>query len=609
MEPAPHTPAPSAPARPPAPLPSKSKASAGAKPPRAAAPPPRRRPTGPVLHRIFSPEMRAMYLEGLSKTETVAQEVLRTRLAIVDKALAAGKEAPFKLSRAEIRDRARTIRGYLARARQAIADGRRDRAAAAVREVRKELARIDCVSFVEYVLKTEKGRKPITLTEMHREWHRMADENDRVVIWAHIGSGKSLLFIAARTLWELGRDPELRIGIVSEVASKAKKLARPLKTYIQTSRELHEVFPGLRPSLRDGDPWTTSELTIDRPSSAKDASITIVSALKPSISSARLDRVYFDDILSHRTARKPTQQEELRRMMQAEVMGRLEPNARAIAVNTAWKMGDYMNELARLPGAVSARFGVYDEHGVIRCPWIPEEWIKQKEAELGAVESARQLHVLDREDEDSRFDEAWIRKSLELGEGYSLVYQISEEDRQRYLEEGAVLAVGVDVAASKKKLGGRTALVAMLVHADGEHQILWVRAGQFSAPEIRDLVILFHHRYGAMVFVETVGVQKWMLEMVHEVSDAAVAPFQTGTNKIDPVFGVESVGNLMAQGKLLLPSDQMVPRGQIKDLLFDLRTYNPGKHLGDILAATWIAKEGARQLRGAMWGSSGAAVA
>ena len=58
------------------------------------------------------------------------------------------------------------------------------RAVAAVREVRKELARIDCASFVEFVLRTEKGRRPITLTPMHREWHRMADEHDRVVIWA-----------------------------------------------------------------------------------------------------------------------------------------------------------------------------------------------------------------------------------------------------------------------------------------------------------------------------------------------------------------------------------------------------------------------------------------
>ena len=595
-----------------APPPTTASIAAPAPPPpragRPGAPPRRPAPRKPApLHRLFTAETRELYLQGIDRTETIAKEVLLDRINLIAQAEAKGQEPPFKLTRAEVRQRAGNIRSHLARARAAIEDGRRDRAVAAVREVRKELARIDCASFVEFVIRTEKGRRPITLTPMHREWHAMADGFDRVVIWAHIGSGKSLLLITARTLWELGRDPELRIGIVSETAAKAKKLARPIKAYVESSRELREVFPALRKSLRDGMPWNQSELTVDRLNSAKDASITIVSALKPTIASARLDRVFFDDILSHRTARKPTQQEELRIMMRAEVMGRIEPNGRAIAVNTAWKMGDYMNELSTLahPDAVR-RYGIRDEHGVIRCPWLDEHFIAQKEAELGPVESARQLHVIDREDEDSRFNEEWIRTSLTLGDGVRLVYELKGEERARYIDDGCVIVVGVDVAASKKRAGARTAFTVLLVHPDGEHQVLWIKAGQFTAPEIRDLVILFHHRYGAVVFVETVGVQKWMIDLVAEVSDAYVAPFQTGTNKIDSTYGVTSVGHLMERGKLCLPSNNLVPRGQVKDFLADIRAFHPQKHPGDVLMSLWIAKEGARQLRGTTFGAVGA---
>ena len=551
-----------------------------------------------------------MYERGLAELEDHAKEVLRDRWELIEAAEARGETPPFRLTKEEIRARGASIRSHIIRARAALAEGRRDRTAASVREVRKELARIDCVSFVEFVLRTEKDRKPIVLAPMHREWHRMADGYDRVVIWAHIASGKSLLLIAGRILWELGRDPDLRIGVVSETVPKARKLARPLRTYIESSKDLREVFPGLRKSLRKEAPWTLSELMVDRPSSAKDASVTIVSALKPSIASARLDRVFFDDILSHRTARKPTQQEELRRMMQAEVMGRLEPEARTIAVNTAWKQGDYMNELAALaPKEAVRRYGVRDEHGVIRCPWLNEAWIAKKERELGPVESARQLHVIDREDEESRFEEAWIRTSLALGEGVRLVYELKGEERARYIDAGCVIVVGVDVAASKKRAGARTAFTVLLVHPDGEHQVLWIKAGQFSAPEIRDLVILFHHRYGAVVFVETVGVQKWMIDLVAEVSDAYVAPFQTGTNKIDHTYGVTSVGNLMKLGKLCLPAKEGVPRGQVKDFLADIRAFHPQKHPGDVLMSLWIAKEGARQLRGMTYGAVGADVA
>jgi hypothetical protein len=433
---------------------------------------------------------------------------------------------------------------------------------------------------------------------MHREWHQMADGHDTVVIWAHIGSGKSLMLIAARSLWELGRDPELRIGIVSETSNKAKKLARPIAAYIQNSRELREVFPALRPSRRDGEPWTTTEMTVSRPNFAKDASITIVSAMRPAIASARLDRVFFDDILSHRTARKPSQQEELRRLMQAEVMGRMGPDARLIAVNTAWKLGDYMNELRALAGAVGGRYGVYDETGAIRCPWITPEWIKKQEERLQPVEAARQLHVQDREDEDSQFDEEWIRTSLRLGDGVGFVWKLEPAQRARFIDQGCVLAVGVDVAASKKRAGAKTAFVAILVWPeDGEHQILWIESGQFTAPQIRDRVIMYHLRYGAVVFVESVGVQKWMLEIVGEVSDVPVAPFQTGANKVDPVFGVGSIATLMRDGKLLIPSVGLTPVGDGKHLLTDLRSFRPDRHTGDSLMALWIAKEGARMMR------------
>lgn len=604
LSPSPTSPAPSK-AAPKAPVP--PPASPRAKvPSRKAAPARRFVRRGPAPHQLFTPETKQLYLAGLTETEEHAKEVIRGRWALVDAALAAGKEAPFKLSHAELRATAASVRRLLARARASVEEGRRDRAALAVHQIRVELARIDCISFTELVIKTEVGRKPIRLTEMHREWHEMADGNDTVVIWAHIGSGKSLMLIAARSLWELGRDPELRIGIVSETSAKAKKLARPIAAYIQNSRELREVFPALRPSMRDGEPWNTTEMTVSRPNFAKDASITIVSAMRPAIASARLDRVFFDDILSHRTARKPAQQEELRRLMQAEVMGRMGPDARLIAVNTAWKMGDYMNELAALPGAAHARYGVYNDNGQIRCPWITEEWVKKQEARLQPIEAARQLHVQDREDGDGQFDEAWIKTSLLLGDGVGLVYRLTPAERAHYVEQGCVIVTGVDVAASRKKAGGRTAFVTLLVWPDGEHQILWVECGQFSAPEIRDKIIFHHMRYGAAMFVETVGVQKWMLEMVGEVSDVPVAPFQTGANKVDPLFGVGSIALLMRDGKLLIPSKGLVPLGDGLELLTGLRTFRPDKHPPDSVMALWIAKEGGRQIRWQITGTADA---
>ena len=543
--------------------------------------------------------LEAMLRAAVDRLEVDARAIIADRARILAAALDAGQPAPWNLSREELFNTAKACRHHLLRARAGLADGRRMRVAAALIDIRIELSRIDCATFTEFVIKTETGRKPIRLTEMHREWHRMADESENVIIWAHINSGKSSMFVLPRVLWELGRDREKRIIIVSETSLKAKKIARPMSAAIRYSVELRQVFPLLRPSVREGEPWNTTEMTVDRPNFSKDASITIVSAMNPASQGSRVDIAFFDDVLTRRTARKPEQQTELKKNLQAEVMGRFVEGGRLVAVNTAWKQGDYLNHLkATLPNVRAERYGVYDHAGEIRCPWISQKWIDARIAGLGPVEINRQLHVVDQEDEDSKFEEEWIRKSKALGEGIQLIYGFTEEERARLNEMGYITVVGVDLAASeKKRTGAQTVLTALLIYPDGDHQVLWIDAGRYTAPTIRDKIVAFHQRYGAVVFVETNGVQKFVLQIVTDVSDVPVLPFQTGSNKLDPAFGVESLGILMANNKFVLPSKGGIGLGQIEEFLSELRAYRPQKHPGDCIMSMWIAKEGGRQLR------------
>jgi hypothetical protein len=80
-------------------------------------------------------------------------------------------------------------------------------------------------------------------------------EGDRLAVaHAHIEFGKSFLCGVMRTLWLLGRDPSARIIVCSSAHGQAERVAGTVKSYIEQSTELREVFPKLRPAFPRNSP-------------------------------------------------------------------------------------------------------------------------------------------------------------------------------------------------------------------------------------------------------------------------------------------------------------------------------------------------------------------
>jgi hypothetical protein len=110
------------------------------------------------------------------------------------------------------------------------------------------LARKDAAVFCEYVLKDEETKADVENAPHHWVWQRILDAHPSVVIFAHIESAKTSAISLGRTLWETGNDPTLRHAIASANQDQAKKVLRAVRTYIESSDELREVFPDLLPS-------------------------------------------------------------------------------------------------------------------------------------------------------------------------------------------------------------------------------------------------------------------------------------------------------------------------------------------------------------------------
>jgi hypothetical protein len=357
-----------------------------------------------------------------------------------------------------------------------------------------EAAREDINCFVTTVMRDERTGLPLEQAEVHRAWHKLASENDRLMLWSSIESGKTSQLSIARTLFELGRDKGLRIGIVSNTAGQSQKVLRSIKRYIESSPELHAVFPDLRPS---SDQWTTSAITVKRQSISKDPSIQGI-GVHGNILGSRLDLLIVDDLLDVENTRSAQGREDCFAWLQAACLSRLTSKGRVLVVGTAFHPDDALHRLARMPGFKAMRYPVLLEDGTPRWAerWPPERIARVRET-LGPLEFARQLLCVARSDDEARFKKEWIDVCLARGEGKQLCYGMDK------LPPGFKTYTGVDLAVQQKDGSDSTVLFTIAVHPNtNDREVLNIERGKWSGPEIVSRIIDHHRRFLSIVVVE-----------------------------------------------------------------------------------------------------------
>lgn len=391
----------------------------------------------------------------------------------------------------------------------------------------------------------------------------------------------------ARTLYELGRDKGLRIGIVSNTAGQSQKVLRSIKRYIESSPELHAVFPDLRPSQ---DQWTTSAITVKRNSISKDPSIQAI-GVHGNILGSRLDLLIVDDLLDVENTRSAQGREDCFAWLQAACLSRLTAKGRVLVVGTAFHPDDALHRLARMPGFKAMRYPVLLEDGTPRWAerWPPERIARVRET-LGPLEFARQLLCVARSDDEARFKKEWIDVCLARGEGKQLCYGMDK------LPPGFKTYTGVDLAVQQKDSSDFTVLFTIAIHPNTkDREVLNIERGKWSGPEIVSRIIDTHRRFLSIVVVENNASQDFIIQFARGQYAVPIRPFTTGRNKAHPEFGIEALATELAGRKWIIPSRGGMPaHPEIATWVQEMLYYQPASHTGDSLMASWFAKEGER---------------
>jgi hypothetical protein len=207
---------------------------------------------------------------------------------------------------------------------------------------RARRAREDVAEFFSLVLREETTRERVAVVPHQRLLFEFVTSHDHCVVRMPVGFGKTYS-LTAMGLWQLGREQTARGAILSATQGQASKPLMMVRDYIEGvagDGELRMVFTRLRPTQREGDPWTNTKITVDRPAGIRDPSLVAV-GLGGSLPGARLSWILVDDVLDEENTRTAEQRANVKRWFNSIVLGRRDIRGSRIAVvNTPWHPQD-----------------------------------------------------------------------------------------------------------------------------------------------------------------------------------------------------------------------------------------------------------------------------
>ena len=175
----------------------------------------------------------------------------------------------------------------------------------------------------------------------------------RAVIISATELGKSQQFSVGFPVHELGKNSRKRIGVVQRAQKQALGNVRTAAKYIQTSAEVHEVFPELVP----GDKWSEDGYYVQRPPTIRFPSLSAIGMCGTALSGFRGDGFVLDDILDSTNTRTKRRNDENQEWFFSEIYSRMTTDAWCYFVGNAWNPDDLYHRLEKM-GWPTYRFPV-----------------------------------------------------------------------------------------------------------------------------------------------------------------------------------------------------------------------------------------------------------
>jgi predicted phage terminase large subunit-like protein len=266
----------------------------------------------------------------------------------------------------------------------------------------RSFARIDPDQFIELCFSDPAGRA-VEQAAVHEELQEFLTTHPKALVELPRDHGKSFQ-VCGRLLWELGRNPGLRVKVVCATEAVAAERSRFLRDAIAHNPQVRLVFPELLPAT----PWAAEAFTVARPADVIGPSVAAF-GIGAGSTGTRADLLVCDDVVDVRSLHSRAERDRVADYFQNNLMNLLEPDGRFWGLFTPWHADDLNARLKRNPAYSLFRKAV----GPDLEPVWPEKWPREKllarKAEIGAASFARGYRLVPIADEDTPVRAAWVR--------------------------------------------------------------------------------------------------------------------------------------------------------------------------------------------------------
>ncbi len=267
-----------------------------------------------------------------------------------------------------------------------------------------------------------------------------------------------------RVLWELGRDPGLRVVLACASESLAAQRCRFLRDAVTGNERLRLVFPHLRP----GRPWRAGAFTVRRPAEVIGPSVAAVGVGAAS-TGRRADLLVCDDVVDARALRSRAERERVKCYFHENLMNLLEPGGRCWSLFTPWHRDDLNSALKANPAFALFRRAVGDDLAPVWPERWPRERLEARRQEVGEAAFARGYRLVSVADDEVPIRAEWVK------------FWTEEAECER-------VVLSVDPAVSERSGADRSALVALGRTAANEVRVLEAVARRVATPALVELI-------------------------------------------------------------------------------------------------------------------------
>ena len=321
----------------------------------------------------------------------------------------------------------------------------------------------------------------VNTSRCHVEIQKFWSEHDDCFLQAHRGLGKSSQMIG-RVAWEIGKNPDLRIKIVSNVAPEAQKATKALMALLESPR-YKMVFPEIQRSKTE---WGTKKLTVQRKTKGlKDPTVEACNIFGHA--GGRVDLLIFDDICDLDNS---VRQELKRNQVKEAVKNTWIPMTNAVHYPRIWRIGtpyhvdDVVADWTKEAESEELPFLNLKCEGVDKSPWpemFPPERLRELRGKMGPVAYARAMECVPLSGDETVFREADIVASAgRIPNGRKILKRVAAMD----------LAFSEKTSSLRRKDERDWSVFAVGdIDETGDLWIVRMIRGRVSSPKWREMVL------------------------------------------------------------------------------------------------------------------------